>query len=159
MYTDEKDIAQKAEQMVTTAMRQKVGSLGFAHHKSDSGMQSIGLSGAIARTKIGRANLEGGLRTYMNALVLSMPIHGFVQHYGDKGTRTGGTRERTSPRFNRYTFRTHEWDLPAKDFIDKAIDQSGVVPFVLENITRIRGEGVVFYLKNFFADVKDSKIG
>lgn len=152
MYTDEEDVAHRAEDMLTAAMRQKVGTLGFAQHKSADAHLSIGMAAGIARTKVGRAELEGGLRTYMNRLVLAMPRHGFIQDAGDHGVRSGSTRERHQPKFNRYTFRTHQWDLPARDFIDEAVQQSGVVDFVVQNIGRIRGEGVVIYLKNFFGD-------
>ena len=147
-YDNEKQVAIKAAQMLEIALRGKIGTLGFRPHVSSNANQSITDAEAVAGYKLGKAK-EDKLRYYMNRLSIKMGTHGFIHHYGDQGTRKGGERTRKKPRNTTYSFRTHEWNLPSRDYIDDAIKQSGVIPFVMENVTKLRGEEIMVYLKNF----------
>lgn len=144
----EKRIAQIAEQKLTAAMSQRIGSLGFKQHAQ-------GDQGIISKTK-GRGDYKlgaapgGKVKYYMNGLALVMPRHGFIQHYGATGTREDiKGRTRYKPKTTTYHFANHRFNLPAKSFIDDAIAQSGVVDFVMLNISKIRTQDVFVKLKNF----------
>lgn len=148
-YTDEKAVAEQAERMLTAVLLNRIGSLGFVNHVSRDGGNRISDAHAVSGVKSGEAR-EGGTRNYMNRLSLKMPVHGFIQNFGDHGTRSGHVRVRHKPKSTAYQVRTHEWDLPEKDFIESAVRGSGVAEFVLENIARIRGEEIILYLKRYF---------
>lgn len=152
-YTDEKVVAEQAERILTAALRNKIGTLGFVHHVSGQSGKRISDAHAVAGVKEGEAR-EGGTRHYMNRLSLKMPVHGFVQNFGDRGIRAGHTRVRHKPKSTAYQVRTHQWNLPEKDFIAEAVRGSGVAEFVLENIARIRGEELMLYLKYYFESGK-----
>ena len=144
----EKQIAKQAVQMLQTAMRSKISSLGFQEHLTQ-GKGKLAEATAIAKTKLGNAG-PSQKKIYFNSLSLKMGRHGFVQHYGANGTRENiKGRTRTKPRQTQYNFKNHLYKLPAKDYIDVAIKNSGVIDYVLENVTRIRAEEVFVNLKTF----------
>lgn len=145
----EKQVAQKAEEILTNALRQKIGTLGFKAHTSDQGGNKMSNAKGKSNYKLGPTK-DGNVRYYMNSLAMEMAVYGFIQHFGAVGVRSGGKRTRHSPKTTSYNVRTHSWNLPEKDFIGQAIRQSGVIEFVMENITAIRGEEMMASLKNFF---------
>lgn len=136
--------------MLGSALRGKISSLGFKEHVSGP---KIKLSDAEAKAKTNLGKIGDGnenLKYYMNGLSIVMGKHGFVQHYGSSGTREDiKGRTRKIPKETHYNFKNHVFNLPAKDYIDKAIQQSGVVPFVLENVTKVRSQEIFVQLKNF----------
>lgn len=144
---DEKQVARISEHMLAIAMGRKISSLGFKEHAQGS-KQSISTATGRADTKVGKGP-NGTLKMYMNRLSLVMPRHGFVQHYGVAGIREGGQRTRHKPRSTTYNFASHYFKLPEKNYIGKAVQESGLVDFVLENISRIRCKDVFVGLKNF----------
>lgn len=146
----EKYIAQKAEKMLTSAMRSKISSVGFKQHISGPKLKLSDAEG-VAKTNLGKIGGQNtNLKFYMNGLSLVMGNHGFIQHYGVNGTREDiKGRTRTKPQTTHYNFKNHIYRLPAKDFIDKAIEQSGVIPFVMENVAKVRSEEIFVHLKNF----------
>lgn len=146
-YENEKQVAIKAEQILQSALRSRISSLGFRNYSSGDN-KSISDASAVSSYKLGKAT-EDQLRYYMNKLSIKMERHGFIHHYGDKGTRSATTRTRHKPRTTSYQVRAHSWDLPARDYIDDAIRQSGVVDFVLVNITELRAQQIIVSLKNF----------
>ena len=145
----ERQVAKKAEEILTAALRQKISSLGFKNHVSKDGLKKISEAKGKSNYKPGPTK-DGGLRWYMNSLSMEMAQYGYIQHYGAVGVRSGGERTRHKPKTTSYNVRTHSWNLPEKDFIGAAIRQSGVIEFVLENITAIRGEEIMISLKSFF---------
>ena len=145
----EKKIAIRAEKIATAALRQKIGTLGFKQHVSKDAGKTIADGKVTARYKLGPSKV-GDVRYYLNSLVLEMPRHAYVQHYGDNGVREGHTRTRHQPKTTTYSVRTHSWNLPEKDFIGQAIRQSGVIDYVLVSITAIRGEGILLGLNYLF---------
>lgn len=42
--------------------------------------------------------------------------------------------------------------MKAQPFIDRAIDESGVVPFVLREVTKHRGEELMLLIKKFMEE-------
>jgi len=146
----EKHIAKKAEEMLRVAMRNKISSLGFKEHVSGPKIK-LSDADAVAKTNLGKIGGENqNLKYYMNGLSLVMGQHGFVQHYGVNSTRENlKGRTRQTPKTTTYNFKNHVFNLPAKDYIDKAIQQSGVIPFVMENVTKVRSEEIFVHLKNF----------
>lgn len=136
-----------AGMLLTIVLQDKIKTLGFKEHYENSG-KKISNAEAVGDYKVGKAP-NNMLKYYMNKLVIKMPAYGFIQHYGVSGIRGSGSRTRHKPRTTTYDFRYHNYNLPAKDYIDKAISRSKVVPFVMENITKIRGKEIMVSLKNF----------
>lgn len=145
----EKKIALQAERILQNALRAKIGSLGFKQHVSGDGKKRMSDAVGRADYKLGKAK-DDGLRYYMNKLSMVMEKHGYIQNYGDSGVRQGSTRTRTRPKNTTYSFKTHVWKLPPQDFIEQAIRQSGVIEYVLDNVSAVRGEDIIHNLLNFF---------
>lgn len=139
MYNNEREIGKKAEQMLEASLRQKVS--GFRSHVNRSD-DSKSLKDATARARLKKygSRRNGNLTHYMRSLAIVMPRHGFIQHFGVDKVRAGGTRERTKPNTITYGFKSHVMKMNAQPFINSAVDSSGVVDFVMENITRVRSE-------------------
>lgn len=132
--------------MLTGALRS--GTTGFADHANRAaGKQSLKDAFAVAKVKKYGTKKNGNLNHYMRTLSIKMERHGFVQHFGVATLRGAGTRTRKQPRELTYSFRTHQFDLPAQPFINKAVDSSGVVPFVMSNVARIRSEEILVHVK------------
>ena len=142
MYNNEKDVANRAVQMLETSVRQKASS--FADHVNRQPEQaSLKDVTAKATLKTFGTRRSGNRVQYLKRLSIRMGRHGFIQNYGVDTIRSGGTRTRQRPREITYGFRSHVMKLEAKPFIKEAIEQSGVIDFVLENITRIRSEEII----------------
>ncbi|MCO4303708.1 hypothetical protein [Riemerella anatipestifer] len=147
---NERDVAKIAAQLLTLSMRSKISSLGFKEHYNNNNA-SVSSAYGFSDYKPGKSK-DGSMRWYMNKLSLKMPRHGFIQHYGDDGVREGTKRTRHKPKTTTYNFATHYWKLQEKDFIDDAIKRSGVIDFVLENVSRLRGEEILLSFQNFLQD-------
>lgn len=147
----EKKVAKQAENMLRAAMRSKISSLGFKNHVSGPKVK-LADADAVAKINLGNISADNtNLKYYMNSLSLQMGKHGFIQHYGSSGIREDlKGRTRHKPKTTRYNFANHYFTLPAQDFIGKAVQQSGVVDYVLSNITEIRNQQIMLQLKNFF---------
>ena len=146
MYNNEREVAKKAEDILESSLRQKTASF-KDHVKRVDNAKS--LKDATARSKIKKygSRKNGNLAYYMRSLSIAMPRHGFVQHFGIDTIRSGGSRERTNPNNITYSFKSHIMKMDAHPFINSAIDSSGVISFVMENITKIRAEELLFEVK------------
>lgn len=150
-YRNELAIAQKAEQMLTSALQNRT--LSFAEHYEGKKQGEPSLKEAHAKAKVKRygRKRDGNQQIFMRSLAIRMAKHGFVQHYGVDTVRAGG--ERKSKKGTPYRFAAHYFKMEAKPFIDKAIEQSGVAEFVAENIGQLRadafGEELLFPLTQF----------
>ena len=135
--------------MLTTALQSKISSLGFKDHVSRNAKQKLSLAKAHGRINLANISRENtNLKYYMNAVSIEMGRHGFIQHYGFNGIRENKEgRTRHNPKTTTYSFKNHVYNLPQKDFIGKAIQQSGVIQFVTENIAQIRSEELLIGLQ------------
>lgn len=141
----EKQVAIKARQMLESSLRGNMSQ--FSVHIS-KGKQSI----RDAKVNVsGKTYGEKGMPKiyYIRKIAIRMERHGFVQHFGVNTLRVRGERTRKIPRTFTYRYEVHKMRMIAKPFIDKAIEQSGVVPFVLNSITKIRNEQVFVQLKSW----------
>ncbi|CDN79551.1 hypothetical protein [Elizabethkingia anophelis] len=145
-YQNEKQIADKAVQMLTTALRSKTSSFA-AHVNRSEGDVSLKDAEAKATVKKYGTKRDGNQSMYMRKLSIRMGKHGFVQQYGVNTTRSGGTRTREKPKEVTYGFKAHYFEMKPQPFINEAIEQSGVIPFVMEKITSLRSEEIVFNVK------------
>lgn len=151
-YKNEREVAKKAEQMLTSAVRNKTSSFA-SHYRKKEGEAS--LKDAFAKSVVKRygKKKEGNQQIFMRRLVLKMARHGFVQHYGVDTIRAGGQRQREKPRSIGYFYKPHQFRMKATPFIDEAIRQSKVIDFVSENIAELRAknfaEELVFPLSHF----------
>lgn len=146
-YQTERQVAKKAEQMLQFALRSKTA--GFKAHISKENKPSLKEVTAKARVKKYGLVRQGTAKYYMRRLDIKMAKHGFVQHYGVDTVRAGGERTRKIPKQTTYRYKHHYFNMKATPFIDGAIESSGVVPFVLDNITRLRTEEVFVHIKKF----------
>lgn len=145
MYKDEREIAKKAEQMLESSLRSKTSR--FANHVR--GADEVSLKDATAKAKVKKYGLvrNGTAKYYMRSLGIKMARHGFIQHYGVDTVRQSGERTRKKPKETTYRFRHHIMNMKPTPFIDSAVDDSGVVPFVLENVTKHRSEEILVHIK------------
>lgn len=155
-YRDELAIAKQAEQMLTSSLKNRTSSFA-SHYKKKEGEAS--LKDAFAKSVVKRygRKRDGNQQIFMRRLVIRMARHGFVQHYGVDTIRAGGDRQRTKPRNILYHYKGHHFDMEARPFLDETIRQSGVIDFVIDNISRLRAdtfaEELIFPIKNFSQDL------
>jgi len=146
-FQNEKEIGLEAERKLTDALQQKVSSLSFKDH--------YGNNKSLVTDTIGSADIKTSQNTlgetvfYLNRLYLRMPHHGFIQHYGANTIRRAGNRTRKKPKSTTYGYAAHYYNLQDRDFIGKAIEQSGVLDFVMQEVTQIRTDGVTAGLIRF----------
>lgn len=144
-YRNEREVAKKAEQMLTASLRAKTS--GFANHVRGANDKSIKDAVAVARVKrYGRG--RGNIKQYMTTLSIRMVKHGFIQHYGVDGSRTGGSRTRSHPKNTTYNFSAHYFNMKPTPFINAAIRQSHVINFVMDNILQLRGQELIFEIRD-----------
>ena len=138
---DDRDIAKRAEQMLGSALRSKTSS--FADHVKRPA-DKASLKDAEAKSRLKQYGLlrAGTKQYYLRAISIRMAKHGFIRHYGVDGQRSAGSRTRKKPRSVTYHFKNHVMKQSAKPFLDQVIQSSGVVPYVVENITKNRAEEV-----------------
>ena len=130
--------------MLQSSLRSKTS--GFKDHVNrKDGDVSLKDATAKARTKK-YGNRKTG-KVYMTSLSISMSRHGFIQHFGVDNTRSGSTRNRTKPRNITYSFKSHVMRMKAQPFINEAVKQSGVVGFVMENVSKLRSEELLIEVK------------
>ncbi|SDE69241.1 hypothetical protein [Riemerella columbipharyngis] len=139
-YRDELMIAKKAEQMLTSALRNRTKS--FKEHYHQDAKDSLKEAYAKARTKKYGKKKDGNQQIFMRSLAIRMPEHGFVQHYGVDTVRSGGTRERHKPKDTAYRFKAHYFKMKGTPFIDNAIEESGVVDFVANSVGKIKSREI-----------------
>ena len=151
-YFDELQIAKKAEQMLTSTLRNQVQKFADHYNRKE---EDKSLKDAVAKSglkKYGKKK-DGNQQIFMRKLVIRMARHGFVQHYGVDNLRAGGFRHRDKPQSIDYYYRPHQFNMKATPFISEAIKQSGVVEFVSQNVAEVRAktfaEELVFPLSHF----------
>lgn len=146
MYENEKQVAAQAEKMLESSLRQKT--LSFKDH-ANRNPENISLKQATAKARVKKygSKRNQNLTYYMRSLAIRMPRHGFIQHFGVDIIRSGGARVRTKPKTTPYGFKSHAMKMPAKPFINDAVNKSNVVDFVMSNITKIRAEELFFEVK------------
>lgn len=147
MNIQEKLIAEKAEQMLTKALQNETKS--FKEHYYGDKKNSLKNAEAKARIKEFVSKDANFQKVYFNKLILKMGRHGFVQHYGADIVRAGGKRTRKTPRTIDYYYQPHKYFLKPTNFITRAIEQSGVINYVAENIAKERAEELQFYIGRF----------
>lgn len=153
MYKNEREIGKKAEQMLQDALRKNVS--GFQQHvygNKDDEQKKLKNATAKATTKKYGLVREGTAQYYLRKLSIRMDRHGFVQHYGVDTIRADGARVRTKPRTTEYSYRHHHMGMKAQPFIDRAVTESGVVDFVLREVTQHRGEELMLSIKRFMEE-------
>ncbi len=150
MYKDERQIARKAEEMLNSALHAKTA--GFKSHVK--GDDELSLKDALAKAKVKKYGKvkDGNAKFYMRRLSIKMEKHGFVQHYGVNRLRESGKRTRKKPRITEYSFKTHAMNMKATPFLSQAIENSGVIPFVLREITKFRSEEIMLGIKRFMEE-------
>lgn len=142
----EQQIGRKAAQMLESSLRGKMSQ--FSAHISRGDKKSIREAKVVASTK--RYGEKGMPKThYLRKISIKMERHGFVQHYGVDILRAGGERTRTKPRPFTYRYEVHKMRMQEKPFIDSAVEQSGVIDYVMNSVAKIRNEQVFVHLKSW----------
>lgn len=130
--------------MLEASLRRRTA--GFvSHYKRERPPGEVSMRSAKAKARVtAYGRVQSGTKIYfMRKLSVQMAKHGFIQHYGIHTTREGGERMRHIPREKEYTFTSHVMRMKARPFLDEAVEESGVVDFVLEQLVRIRGEEIM----------------
>ena len=136
---DEREIAKKAEEMLTSSLKSKTQ--GFANHiKKKENESSIKDAFAVARLKKYGIKKNSTQKYFMKTLSIKMVRHGFIQHYGINSQRAAGIRTRTTPKKTTYGFKQHMMRMKAKPFLDASIKNSKVVDFLAEKIAESRAD-------------------
>ncbi|MGV4536901.1 hypothetical protein [Ornithobacterium rhinotracheale] len=148
----EKKIAQKASKDLQYRLRQGVKSF-----KSPANSNRKRLKDLEVKPKLRRLQDEKGTIYFLNALTIKMEKHGFVQHHGANTLRHTHSVERKVPRFVHYIREAHRYDLPRHEFIDSAIKNSGVVPYLAKELSEIRGYQVLNNLVEKMAENVNNK--
>ncbi|WP_185226098.1 hypothetical protein [Chryseobacterium indologenes] len=147
MYNNELEVAKKAEQMLEASLRRKTSS--FKDHvnrkENDPSLKDATAKAAVKRYVSKKSGQKK--KYYMRSLSIKMARHGFIQNYGVDTTRSGGERSRQEPKNTSYGFKSHTMKMKAQPFINEAVKDSKVVEFVMENVTRIRAENLLFEVK------------
>lgn len=144
MYDNELQVAKRAEQMLEASLRSKTASF-KDHINRKEGAASLKDVKAQARVKKYGSRQAG--KAYMRSLAIKMAKHGFVQHFGVDTVRSGGTRSRQRPKEVTYNFKSHVMKMKPQPFINEAVEKSGVIKFVMENVTKLRSEELLFEVK------------
>lgn len=147
MDIQEKLIAEKAEQMLTRALQNETKS--FKEHYYGDKENSLEKAEAKAETRKFVSKNTYFQKVYFNTLILKMGRHGFVQHYGADTVRKGRKRTRKTPRTIEYYYKPHNYFLKPTNFITRAIEQSGVINYVAENIAKERAGELQLYIGRF----------
>jgi hypothetical protein len=142
MYRDEKEIAEKAELMLTQSLNDKTS--GFTEH-INRGENDTSVKDSFAKATVKKyGSTRAGTQTfYFRSLAIKMAKHGFIHHFGINTVRSGGTRTRTKPRTSTYSYQSHPMEMAPHPFINDAVDTSDVVDFVMTEVTRIRSEEIL----------------
>ena len=145
MEKTERQVARKAKQMLENSLRGNMSQFSAHVQGNTQSMRDFKVA-----TK-GKTYGEKGMPKtyYLRKISIRMERHGFVQHYGIDTLRAGGERKREKPKPFTYKYETHKMRMQAKPFIDKAIEQSGVIDYVLNSVARIRNEQVFVHLKSW----------
>ncbi|GIM61122.1 hypothetical protein CAPN008_11720 [Capnocytophaga canis] len=146
MEKNERQVAQKAKQMLENSLRGNMSQ--FSEHMQGSKTKSIREAKA---SYSGKSYGEKGMPKayYLRKVSIRMARHGFVQHYGVDTLRAGGERTRNKPRTFTYRYEVHKMRMQDKPFIDKAVEQSGVIDYVMKSVAEIRNEQVFVHVKNW----------
>lgn len=145
-YKNEKQVANAAVRKLETALRASTSGFG-SHIRGEPRDQSLKEATAVARVKrYGKG--RGKVKTYMTRLSVKMGRHGFIQHYGVKNLRQSGSRIRKQPKETAYNYAAHHFNMKPQPFINGAINHSDVISFVMENISKIRSEEIIFEIRD-----------
>lgn len=112
-----------------------------SHFKGERSSKNQPLSDSkITRRGKNWTGKKGDKIYFLNKIVLKMSKHGFVQHYGvDNRLRRANTVNRKNPKATTFLRHYHNYNLPAHEFIDSAVQESGAIPLVAKQISEIRG--------------------
>ncbi len=147
MYTNESDVAKKAEQMLEASLRSKTATFKDHVNRAEND-QTLKDATAKASVKKYGTKRRGNQKVFMRRLSIRMARHGFIQHFGVNTIRSGGTRTRHRPQETTYGFKSHVMKMKAQPFINSAVNGSGVRDFVLNEVMRIRSEEIMVNVRS-----------
>lgn len=136
----ERKVAEKAVELLQNEFDDKFS--GFkSHFKGERNKDNKPLADSkITRRGRNWKGKKGDKIYFLNKIVLKMSKHGFVQHHGvNNRLRAGHTVNRKKPKPTTFLRHYHNYNLPSHEFIDSAVEKSGVIPMVAKEISEIRG--------------------
>jgi len=133
-FEKEKRIANKCEELLTTAMRGKISALGLHLSGKDNSMKY-----AVAKSNF-TTNAERKWEDpkSFSMLKIVMPRHGFIQHYGVDRIRKGTDKKGFYREASHFT-------MQKRPFIVDAIKSSGVIEYAVSEVGTARAN---YLLKN-----------
>lgn len=150
---DEEIVAKRAKDMLQVALARGVQSF-KEHLKRNKNPKRKPLKNFKLNIKVRKTykTNDGGSKKFFNAIVLDMGKHGFIHNYGADTIRQGHAVKREKPKSTIYYRNAHNYRLEKNNFIDRAIEESGVIPYVAKEIGEIRGYEVLQGLLDKMAD-------
>ncbi|MGV4460735.1 hypothetical protein ACQ1Q5_04260 [Ornithobacterium rhinotracheale] len=148
----EREVGKRASTLLQNKLRESVKSFKHRGQSKDGRLKDLEVKPRLKRLKD-----EKGTIYFLNALTIKMEKHGFVQHHGANTLRHTHSVERKVPRFVHYIREAHRYDLPRHEFIDSAIKNSGVVPYLAQELSQIRGYQVLEKLMEKMAENVNNK--
>ncbi len=151
IYNEERKVGKKAEQMLETALLSKIGGAFKNHYRGERSKKNMPLSESSAYAGVRKWQVsDGDTIHFLNKVVIRMSQHGFIQHYGiDNTLREGRERTRHKPKTTTYSFANHYMNMEAKPFISSAVEESGVVDYVIRSLAQIRGKQILVSTGHF----------
>lgn len=146
---EEQRVADKAKQMLTSALSSEISSSFKEHYRGSSSVKNDKNRQPLRDFKVSGKGKNftfsdtGNKYYFFNALTLKMGKHGFIHNHGANKVRMTHKVHREQPHPSEYVRIHHQYVLKKNDFIDRAIKKSGIIPYVAKEISEIRGYAVL----------------
>lgn len=141
--------AKTAEYLVRNSLIREIRSLGMDHSNSTPNRKNKKMQKLTPLLQSSAHHrMVKGDRTKLSAIAIHMGKHGFVHHFGANGYRE--SHEVMNRKGTRFTRKGHQLKIKSQDFVGRAVERSGAVPFLVEKIGAVRAEIVVAEISKAF---------
>lgn len=145
----EKQIGNKAKQMIFDTLKSEINSQNFNFSDDESTRKNIyGQRLTPLKRSTSHIRMFRDKKHQLRGIAVHMGKHGYVHNFGVDGIRK--THQTKSKKGRTYTRRVHQFKLQKRNFIPNVIKRSGAVEFLAREIPAIRGEEIMTIIKNSF---------
>lgn len=150
----EREVAKKAQAMLQKALDNEISTTFKRNARKRPGDKD---KKPLRDAKVKYRGKNGDEKYFFNQLYINIGKHAFYLNAGVDTLRRDHTVTRLEPREKTYIREHHNFKLQKTDFINKAIDKSGVVEYVSREISEIRGYEVLKYLVKRLEEAVENK--
>lgn len=142
-------IARIAEGMMQRALLTEIRSLGLqlSNDTADRKNKKLQKITPLLQSTAHKRMVKGDRRK-MASVAIHMGRQGFIHHYGVDGYRE--SHEVISKKGTRFTRKGHRMKLQSKDFIERAVQRSGVIPYLQTELGAIRANEFMIEISKAF---------